>query len=376
MQQQIGLNIYLNEVLTKQKGAFNMADNIKMDSHKLMLHPQRVAEWMQGKNIYPIELEIGLTNTCNHRCIFCAVDYTEYKPIMLDKQMLLSNLKELSVKGLKSIIYAGEGEPLVNKESPEIINATKGYNIDVAMSTNGVLLTKEVSKECLKALSWIRFSMSGIENETYESIHRCKKGDLQRVLANLQEAVKIKQDQKLQTTLGAQLLLLSDNEGEIVSMAKQLREIGIDYFTIKPFSQHPESKNKIKVDYSNLLSLEKELDGLQTNDYKIYFRANAMKKLECKRDYDKCRALPFMVYIDAKGNIWPCITFLGKEEIKYGNLYEKSFIDIWESKEREQVIKYFDALDLEKNCREICRLDEMNKYLHELTHPSLHVNFI
>lgn len=353
-----------------------MADNIKMDSHKLMLHPQTVARWIQGENIYPIELEIGLTNTCNHRCIFCAVDYTEYKPIMLDKQILLSNLKQLSIKGLKSVIYAGEGEPLVNKEASEIINQTKSYNIDVAMSTNGVLLTKEVSQECLKSLSWIRFSMSGINDETYEAIHRSKKGDLQRVLDNLQEAVKIKRDQRLQTILGAQLLLLPDNQGEIVSMANQLREIGIDYFTIKPFSQHPQSKNKIEVDYSNLLGLEKELEELQTDKYKIYFRANAMKKLECKRDYDKCRALPFMVYIDAKGDIWPCITFLGKEELKYGNLYQKSFIEMWESEERAQIVKYFDKLDLEKSCREICRLDEMNKYLHELTHPNLHINFI
>ena len=37
-----------------------------------------------------------------------------------------------------------------------------------------------------------------------------------------------------------------------------------------------------------------------------------------------CWALPFMVYIDAKGNLWPCIVFMGKDELKYGNLYIRS----------------------------------------------------
>ena len=65
-----------------------MADKIRMDSHKLIYHPERVAAWQRGENIYPIELEIGLTNACNHRCVFCAVDYTGYRPTMFDGQVL------------------------------------------------------------------------------------------------------------------------------------------------------------------------------------------------------------------------------------------------------------------------------------------------
>ena len=37
---------------------------------------------------------------------------------------------------------------------------------------------------------------------------------------------------------------------------------------------------------------------------------------------------------------------------------------------------YFSKMDLEKNCRELCRLDEMNRYLSELKNPGEHVNFI
>lgn len=353
-----------------------MADKIRMDSHKLIYHPDVVSRWMQGENIYPIELEIGLTNACNHRCIFCAVDYTGYKPDRIDSRLLIKNLEELVLKGIKSIIYAGEGEPLLHREAPEIINRTKSLGIDAAVSTNGVLLTPEVSRECLKSLTWIRFSVAGITDKTYDKIQCGKPGDLSKVLAHMEEAVKVKQEQHLHTTLGVQLLLLPDNKDEIVQMGKILREIGVDYFTIKPFSQHPQSQQILQVDYKEMLELESEVRELQTDDYKIYFRAHSMRKLECKRGYEHCWALPFMVYIDAKGNLWPCIAFMGKEKLKYGNLNEESFVKIWEGEHRKEIVDYFMNMDLEKDCRELCRLDEMNRYLEELRNPGEHVNFI
>ncbi len=353
-----------------------MSDKIRMDSHKLIFHPERVAAWKRGENIYPIELEIGLTNACNHRCIFCAVDYTGYQPTMLDAGVLKKNIAEFAQKGVKSIIYAGEGEPLLNKNAVDIINTTKKNDIDVAMSTNGVLLTPEISRECLASLTWIRFSTAAITDSIYEKIHQCRKGDLSIVLRNMEEAVRVKKDQGASTTIGVQLLLLPDNKEEVVKMAKELKRIGVDYFTVKPFSQHPQSGNILQVDYQEMLGVEKELKEIATEDYKIYFRAHSMQKLVCRREYDQCLALPFMVYIDAKGNLWPCIVFMGKEELSYGNLYQESFQEIWEGNRRKKLIEYFSKMDLETNCRELCRLDEMNKYLTELKNPGDHVNFI
>ncbi len=353
-----------------------MADQIRMDSHKLIYHPERVAAWQRGENVYPIELEIGLTNACNHRCMFCAVDYTGYQPAMFHTEVLKQRLEEFAEKGIKSIIYAGEGEPLLHKDAVDLINATKKNHIDAALSTNGVLLTPEASRDCLASLTWIRFSTAAITDDTYERIHQCKAGDLQKVLYHMEEAVRVKKDQRAATTIGVQLLLLPENKHEVVQMAKELKRIGVDYFTVKPFSQHPQSGNILQVDYQELLGVEKELKELATEQYKIYFRAHSMQKLVCKRAYKECLALPFMVYIDAKGNLWPCIVFMGKEELSYGNLNEESLEQIWEGDRRKRLMEYFQNMDLEKNCRELCRLDEMNQYLTELKNPGAHVNFI
>ena len=353
-----------------------MTEDIRMDSHKLIYHPETVSRWLKGENIYPIELEVGLTNACNHRCIFCAVDYTGYKPVMLETQLFLNRIDEFAQKGIRSIIYAGEGEPLLHKNAVDIINYTKKRGIDVAMSTNGVLLTKEASKECLASLTWMRFSTAAITDRAYEQIHQCKAGDLQIVLENMQEAVRVKKDQHASVTIGVQMLLLPENKQEVVQMACILKEIGVDYFTVKPFSRHPQSGNILQVDYHEMMDVEKELKELETDTYKIYFRAHSMNKLACKREYTQCLALPFMVYVDAKGNLWPCIVFMGKEEWSYGNLYKETFAGIWEGERRKKLIQILAQMDLEKNCRELCRLDEMNQYLNELKNPGAHVNFI
>lgn len=353
-----------------------MSDQIKMDTHKLAFHPQRVADWMDGKDIYPIEVEISPSGACNHRCIFCAVDYIGYKIKFLEKDNLLKNIGLMRQHGLKSVVCSGEGEPLLNKNMPDIANGIKQLNLDVAMSSNGVLFTKDVARECLKAFTWIRFSVSSLEETSYNAIQRGLQGDLQKVCENMAEAVGVKKDQKLNTTLGVQCLLMEENAEQLPEMARQLKEIGIDYLTIKPYSQHLQSDNHMYINYNEMLDLEESIKKYETDEFKVYFRANAMKKMHKQKNYEECLGLPFMTHIDAEGNVWPCVAHIGKMEFCYGNIYQQTFEEIWSGEKRKKVIRSFAEKDINKICREACRLDEINKYLWELKNPGMHVNFI
>lgn len=353
-----------------------MSENIRMDSHKLIYHPETVSRWLKGENIYPIEIEISPSGTCNHRCAFCAVDYIGYQPSFLDKEVILRDIRHMGKKGLKSVICSGEGEPLLNKNMPEIANGIRACGIDVAMSSNGVLFTRERAEECLDAFRWVRFSVASMEEASYDAIQCGKKGDLERVKENLFDCVKIKRDKRLKTTLGVQCLLLPDNAGQLPYMAKTLREIGVDYLTIKPYSQHLHSKNKFEINYEEMLNLEKQVREYATDDFAIYFRVSAMKKMHHEKCYTQCYGLPFMTHIDAKGNVWPCVAHIGTEELCYGNINEQPFEQIWEGSRRQEINEQLNRMDINKVCREACRLDEINKYLDELKHPGLHVNFI
>src|SRR3989339_1566175 len=110
-------------------------DKYRIDSHKLMYHVSRINDWLEGKIIYPIYVEISPSGACNHRCTYCALDFMEYKPRFLKTELLKKRLFEMGQLGIKSIMYAGEGEPLLHKDIADIINHTRKAGIDLAITT-------------------------------------------------------------------------------------------------------------------------------------------------------------------------------------------------------------------------------------------------
>ena len=304
-----------------------MDEDLRIDSHKLLFHPERVSNWLKGKNIYPICAEISPSGSCNHRCIFCGLDYLGYKSVMLNKYLILKNLKIMIENGLKSVVVCGEGEPLLNNNTPSIINAIKQYGSDVAMSTNGVLFTNEVSNECLGSLTWIRFSLNAGCDESHLKIHRGKPEDFSKVIKNISDSVRLKKDKKLLTTIGVQMLLIPENFNEVFELAKKLKSIGVDYFTIKPFSKHPNCNYEMNSDfnYNSFLDMEKQLKELSNKEFSIIFRSDSMNRTKRLKRYERCQGLPFWIYIDADAEVWACIAYIGNTDFSYGNLKENSF---------------------------------------------------
>src|SRR5690242_4179684 len=132
------------------------SDRFRIDSHKLMFHPRRVADWLDGESIYPLYMEISPSGSCNHRCTFCAKDYLGYQPHFIAPAIMERFLSEIGALGIASVMYGGEGEPLLHPEIAAIIAMTREAGIDVAISTNGVFLTPEVAAQILPQLSWLK----------------------------------------------------------------------------------------------------------------------------------------------------------------------------------------------------------------------------
>ena len=354
-------------------------DKYNIDGHKLAYHMPRVAAWSIGASIYPIYMEISLSGSCNHRCTFCALDFMEYQKRFLDTEVLMERLSEMGRLGLKSVMYGGEGEPLLHNQAVEIINHTKKNGIDVALTTNAALLNKSVAERILGSMEWLKVSIGAATEDTYVRIHRTRRADFNNVIENLSNAVKIKRDNGYSCTLGMQLLLLPENKDEVVPLAKIARDIGMDYLVVKPYSQHPLSRTNrySNIKYDDFMGIADELSEINTKDFHTVFRLRTMKKWdENAREYNRCFALPFWSYIDAAGNVWGCSAYLGDHRFLYGNIYKNTYQEIWEGKRRKESLEWVEnELDADQ-CRVNCRMDEINRYLWKLRNPVEHVNFI
>jgi len=227
-------------------------DEYRIDSHKLMYHVPRVNDWLTGKDIYPIYCEVGLTDICNQRCIFCGLDYMHTDPHVLETKPVKRLIGDAAKRGLKSIMFAGEGEPLLHKDCSLFIHHAKKCGVDVALVTNGALMDKRFLEESLSELTWIKISLDAATASSYRSIHGVKGDEFARVVDNIQRAVSVRKRMGLPVTIGVQLLLLNQNYREVCLLAQKAKKWGVDYLAVKPYSKHPLSRNNLAsdLDYS------------------------------------------------------------------------------------------------------------------------------
>lgn len=364
-----------------------MADKYNIDSHKLIYHPERVAAWVKehqtwetAKEIYPIYLEVSPIGICNHRCVFCAVDFVGYKNRSLDEDIFRERLTEMAGLGVRSIMFAGEGEPTLWKPLAEILDHCTAVGIDTALTTNMVSFNHENVDALLRNCSWIKTSINAGAPETYAAVHQTRADDFELVMNNFRMCIERRREQGYTCTIGAQMILLPENAGEVITLCERLKEIGVDYLVIKPYSQHLSSTTRKyeALDYRSYLRLEEQLQALNSDIFSVIFRARTMKKLlEAERSYERCAATPFFWgYVMSDGSVYGCSAFLGDDRFNYGSIHEATFREIWEGEKRKANHVHIRHELSIAECRKNCRMDEINRYLWKLKHPDRHVNFI
>ncbi len=326
-----------------------------LDSHKLNYHVERVADWLNDKPIAPILVEICPIGRCNHRCVFCAYNYTDYKGPTMDYGTMWATLNIMGRMGVKAIDWDTEGEPLLSPFLPSFINHAKLNKIDSAVETNGVYLTKEFMQDCGRNISYIKVSVDAATNETHHKLHRGGKNDLDIILKHIEEAVKLNTG----CVIGIQLVLFKENEDEVKDLAMIAQQLGVDWFVVKPFSVHPfQTSELVHVgDVNKIL----DIPG-------VIVRKETFSRLFKERDYSTCYGVNFISNFDCQGNVTVCNTLTKNEKYNLGNIHTEPFDKIWGRHPKE-----FDV----KECkREVCRVDKQNLYLWQLKHPQRHVNFI
>ena len=221
-----------------------MTDKYLIDSHKLMYHPDRVAQWYEAHNkwekakeVYPIYVEISPMGACNHRCTFCSVDYLSHDTGKQNYDILEQRIKEMGKLGVKSIMFAGEGEPSLWKPLPNLLDVCTKSGIDTSMTTNMVPFTKKNIERFVMNCKWIKASINAGTPDDYAKVHQTNKKEFGQVLKNFSDCISVREKNKYNCTLGGQLLLLPENKDGVTVLAKELRDIGADYLVIKPYTQ-------------------------------------------------------------------------------------------------------------------------------------------
>lgn len=161
-------------------------DSAPRDASEEYLHYRKY--WIDNPKHFvlrelPMHLDIEASSRCNLRCTFCdklphlkpgqlgTIDFELFKHILdqFDSRNRLWGLK-LSYRG----------EPLINKEVPEMVRYAKQRGVlDVYFNTNGIFLSEEMTSRLIDAgLDRISISIDGTCKEDYESVRLGAKFDV------------------------------------------------------------------------------------------------------------------------------------------------------------------------------------------------------
>jgi cyclic pyranopterin phosphate synthase len=138
-------------------------------------------------------LRISLTDRCNFRCVYCMPEHGAHfapREDLLRDDEIQRVVGAAAAVGFEKIRLTG-GEPTIRRNLIELIAGiarTPGIR-EISMTTNGLRLKDQA--EALKAagLTRVNISIDSLDPDKFRSMTRG--GDLQRVLAGIEEAERV-----------------------------------------------------------------------------------------------------------------------------------------------------------------------------------------
>lgn len=138
-------------------------------------------------------LRISVTDRCNIRCFYCMPDENvQFLPRneILSFEEIVRFCRIMAEMGVNKLRLTG-GEPLVRTGLPSLIamlSEIPGID-DIALTTNGILLTGQAAALRAAGLNRLNISLDGLREETFRKISR--RDGLDRVLEGIFEARRL-----------------------------------------------------------------------------------------------------------------------------------------------------------------------------------------
>lgn len=332
---------------------------IEPRTHKILSHMDRLQKFMKGEKVYPISVELDLSDTCDLKCSWCRFA-GHHKSRIMAFELAKQILHELHNLGVKSIIYSGGGEPLLNANFTRIALVADRLGFDQGIYTNGTHI-HHFKKTLRNKMKFVYISLDAATRETFL---KTKKRDLfDQVLEN----IALLCEEEGGATIGLGFLIAPDNFHEIKKFMILSKKFDVDYIQFRPAVIETEQYRGWLPDILQSISVS---DKILVADYKF----RDLLREDAGRTYTRCLAHNFMGIIGADGTVWQCVNRRYQDGFDLGNLEGQSFVEIWGSERRKQVNKGVTPSE----CPKLCRGHELNKFLDSVLklqeHP--HKNFL
>lgn len=252
--------------------------------------------------------------------------------------------------------------------------------LDIGIFSNGARLVKGgIRKAVLDTCTFIRLSIHASNDIEHEIVHQVK-GEFRNIVENVRHLVEERNERgKRLPTIGTQFVFYEENYKSIVEATRLWKQIGVDYFEIKPLIEGEGSQVNVTVfpasDKEAVYDLLDKAREYESEDFKVYAKYSQYDATRTVngRNYGKCYGHALDSNLWSDGNLFICSNYEHEGDI-IGNIYKESFMEIWNGEKRK---KRIGEIDITK-CPRGCRCDPINKIIWDYLYPDKesHPNFI
>jgi MoaA/NifB/PqqE/SkfB family radical SAM enzyme len=325
--------------------------------------------WQKGAES-PLVVEFDTTEACDLACPGCVSEDIVRNNNRFSNERLLQLGSELYEAGVKAVILIGGGEPLAHPAVGHFMKYLGENDIHIGITTNGTLINRYLDV-IAEFSSWTRISMDAATEGSFNKLRPAKDGSsrFKLVVDNMRKLAKVKKGK-----LGFSFLIRTEADGfglesninEIYDAAQLAKDIGCDYFEVKPSYSYAGGIDHALVQHSLRRMQEareeiERLDDLVTDSFSILKAINldnslnGAKNIQIK-EYTICPVAELRTLICPSG-VFVCPYWRGKPIFCIGEVNNTTFADMWFGERRKEVMAH---LDPSKKCTFHCLRHESN----------------
>jgi MoaA/NifB/PqqE/SkfB family radical SAM enzyme len=345
--------------------------------------PDRIQDLREGRQPYPVHVQIILSDLCDLDCPQCAYRLSGYTSNqlfsvqrqdgsfnhnpnrMLDRDLVKQIIDDCVAMGVKAIQFTGGGEPTIHPQARELIAYAQDKGLDTALVTNGLHLDR--MREVLPRLSWLRVSVDAATPETYAKVRPSFGGKVERskqnwekLLAQMDRATTHLREADSACVVGAGFVVQEENWREQAEFVKLFRDLGVDNVRISgAFTPSGEAYHATYREEA--LAVEREAAALARGGFAVHARfSEKLDDLAARPDYKDCWYQQFTTYVGGDGNLYRCCVQSYNRHGLIGNVKEAGGLKaLWDSETKRQKFRSFDA----RSCS-VCQLNDRNRAIN------------
>jgi radical SAM protein with 4Fe4S-binding SPASM domain len=302
----------------------------------------------------PTCLYLEVTNECNLTCKTCPLTYGR-----VESPALLSLEKVRFLVGqfpsATRIVLHGIGEPLLNKELPQIIRYLKGQEKYVLFNSNATLLNARWRQALIDSrLDEYRVSLDATTPESYARVRG--KPMFPLILTNLERFIALKKQRSAASPrVSLWLTGLKETLAELPDFLRLAHRLGIEEVYLQRLVYwHDDNPEKLATPEQSLfqslrdeeeaviqasemlateLGLRFEASGATTPERSVHQTADTRPWARCMRPWT-------VMYVTANGSVFPCCIAPFSTEslpsITLGNAFDEPLAAIWNNERYQQ----------------------------------------